>query len=336
VSHSRAALLACLIALFGARLHAAAPAGKDPAAVKEVLSGRRKVANAAWWGFDPGNATAALQAAIRSGAAEVIVPDMGRPWIVDPVFLESDQKLTLRQGVVVEARRGGFLEPNDSLLNVEDKRNVTIEGTGASLLMHKEDYRRPPYQKAEWRHCLVVKGSESVRIRGIRCAGSGGDGIYVGRTAAHPFSKDVSITDVVMEDNYRQGISVISVDGLFIERAILRGTEGTAPSAGIDFEPNHADERLVRIKMSGCDVEKNAGVGILVAAESLTAASAPVDILIEGGRVAGNRGGAVMVVSAAAAGGVTIRSGTLEGRRHLSRAGTLRVQIDTSTGSAAP
>jgi hypothetical protein len=56
---------------------AAAPANAvNPQAVQEVRAGKRTEANAAWWGFDEEDSTEALQAAIRSGAKRVIVPNM--------------------------------------------------------------------------------------------------------------------------------------------------------------------------------------------------------------------------------------------------------------------
>jgi len=59
----------------------------DPVAVREVQAGMRDVADATWWGFDPVNATAALQGAISSGARRVIVPNVGADWVVEPISL---------------------------------------------------------------------------------------------------------------------------------------------------------------------------------------------------------------------------------------------------------
>jgi len=78
----------------------------NPEAVAEVLAGRRTDANAAWWGFNEEDATEPLQAAIRSGAKRVIVPNVGKDWIVRPLQLASDQELVLESGVVITARRG--------------------------------------------------------------------------------------------------------------------------------------------------------------------------------------------------------------------------------------
>ena len=50
-------------------------------------AGELTEAQASWWGFDPDDATASLQAAINSGVPRLIVEDMGAPWVVGPIRL---------------------------------------------------------------------------------------------------------------------------------------------------------------------------------------------------------------------------------------------------------
>ena len=96
---------------------------KNPAAVAEVLAGKRTVANAAWWGFNEKDSTAALQAAIDSGVEKLFIPNMGEDWIVEPLFLNKDnQEIIFEAGVVVMARKGSFKGPNDSLFTAEDRQ----------------------------------------------------------------------------------------------------------------------------------------------------------------------------------------------------------------------
>jgi len=107
--------------------------GPDHQAVRAVLEGKRTVANAAWWGFDAQDATECLQAAIRSGAKKVIVPDMGTPWVVGPITLESEQKVILKRGVVILDKKGAFRRTNDCLFKALDKHDITLTGYGARL-----------------------------------------------------------------------------------------------------------------------------------------------------------------------------------------------------------
>ena len=75
----------------------AAQAGPNPKAVAEVASGKRSEAHASWWGFDPEDATAALQSAINSGARKVIVDDMGAPWVTDKLTLAGNQEIVFKK-----------------------------------------------------------------------------------------------------------------------------------------------------------------------------------------------------------------------------------------------
>ncbi len=81
---------------------------KNPEAVQEVLVGKRTEANAAWWGFNEEDVTTALQSAIESGAKKVIVPNMGKDWIVRSIHLVSNQEIEFEEGVVITAKRGDF------------------------------------------------------------------------------------------------------------------------------------------------------------------------------------------------------------------------------------
>jgi hypothetical protein len=260
-------------------------------AIEEVKQGKRKVAYASWWGFDPEDATEALQAAIDSGAPKVVVENMGRPWIVSrTINLRSNQEIVFEKGVIVEAKKGAFLGKGDCLFLAALQRNITIIGYGAVLRMRKLDYTQPPYEKAEWRHALSIRSCENVRVFGLTLASSGGDGIYLGvAKRGVPNSKIHIIKDVVCVDNYRQGISVISAENVLMENVVMKDTSGTPPMAGIDFEPNDPTEVLSNIVMRNCTVQNNSGDGFAFYLHNLNSASRPISIRLEGCRSIGNR-----------------------------------------------
>ncbi len=233
-------------------------------AIDDVAAGKVTVARAVWWGFDPVESTKALQAAIDSGAKKVIVDNVGKPWIVDQMRLASNQELFFEKGVVVLAKQGAFKGTGDSLFRADMLENVTLRGYGATLKMRRADYAGPEYKKGEWRHVLDFRSCTNVRIYGLKLTKSGGDGIYLGSAGQGTTNKNVHIKDVICDRNYRQGISVITAEDLLIENCILRNTAGTAPSAGIDFEPNYSSERLVNSVMRNCISQNNAGGGYVV------------------------------------------------------------------------
>lgn len=261
----------------GCSLLLASPAAADltipgnipsPEAVREVAEGRRSTANAAWWGFDAEDATQALQAAIDSGARRVVVPNMGSDWIVGPIRLAGHQELFLERGAVVSARRGAFRGGGDCLFQATAVDDVTIRGYGATVRMHKQDYmdytKREVYPKAEWRMTLSLRGVHKALVEGLTIRDSGGDGIYIDGGGGRDHSRDITIRDVVCDNHYRQGISVISVVGLTVEDSEFANTWGTPPSAGVDIEPDRPDQKAQEIVFRNCLFRDNYGAGIQV------------------------------------------------------------------------
>ncbi|MFQ6096944.1 MAG: right-handed parallel beta-helix repeat-containing protein [Armatimonadota bacterium] len=261
-------------------------------AIADVAAGRIKEAKASWWGFDPQDSTQSLQAAINSGVAKLIVDDVGKPWIVEPMRLASDQTIVFEDGVEVLAKKGSFKGKGDCLFVASEKQNVTLTGYGATLRMRRSDYDGPEYEKAEWRHCLSIRSCSNVKVYGLTLAESGGDGIYLGTAKQWVTNKGIHIKDVVCDKNYRQGISVITAEDLLIENCVLRDTGGTPPQAGIDFEPNSSHERLVNCIMRDCLIQNNNGNGIVMYLLALNAESEPVSLRFENCRSIGDNGSA--------------------------------------------
>ena len=253
----------------------------NPKAVDAVKAGTCKTANAAWWGFNKEDATDQLQAAINSGAPKVIVPYMGDPWVVRPIMLRSNLELVFEPGVMILAKRGEFKGGGDSLFSANALTDVTLRGYGAIFRMWKKDYQNAPYTKAEWRMGVGIRGCKRVHVEGMRIESSGGDGIYVDGGGDLKWSEDVVIRNVTCHDHHRQGISVISAVNLLIENCVLSGTSGTPPEAGIDFEPDTADQRFTNCVVRNCVMENNSGHEILVYLKPLTSKSEPVSIVFE-------------------------------------------------------
>ena len=281
---------------------------KNPQAVEEVKSGKRTTANAAWWGFDEDDSTEFLQAAIQSGAKTVIIPNVGQDWIVRPIRLAGNQELILENGVVISAKRGEYREGGDSVFTAHDVDNLRIKGNGATIRMQKEDYIVGlvlkdlgwnrwfgQYKKAEWRMCLALRGCNDVTVEGLSLCDSGGDGIYVDGGNRQRFSKNITLRNVTCDNNYRQGISVISVEGLTILDSRFNNTWGTPPSSGIDIEPDSPDHHLKDILVRNCEFKDNYGDGIEVFLGHLTKASDEISIRFENCKVTSHRGPGIRV-----------------------------------------
>ena len=252
----------------------------DENAVQRVLSGKESVANAAWWGFDPLDATEAVQKAINSGANKVIIPYVGRDWVVKPVHLASNQEIIIEPGVVVTAKRGAFRGKHDCVFLGNQVDHVTLQGYGAVLRMHKADYTKTPYIKAEWRHVLSFRGASNINVLGLTLENSGGDGIYVGaaRGDVSVPCRNVHIRDCICNNNHRQGMSVVSAEHLRVENCKFRNTRGTPPQTGIDIEPSFPNQVLVDIEIKNCIAEGNAGGGFQIYLGHLNSQSREVSV----------------------------------------------------------
>ena len=261
----------------------------DEQKLADVAAGKIAQAHAIWWGFDANDSTAQLQAALDCNAPVIIVDcpvidGKTYPWIVRPLDVKGNREIVFAQNAELLAKKGEFLGKADSLAKIVGQSNVTLRaekaGT-ATFRMRKTDYHKEPYLKAEWRHALNIKSSTNIVVDGLNLVDSGGDGIYLGKSMHGVTNKNVTIRNVVCDGNNRQGISVITAENLLIENTVLRNTQGTAPQAGIDFEPNQDDEKLANCVMRNCVCENNAGAGIDMYLPNLKRKSGDVGIVLD-------------------------------------------------------
>lgn len=275
----------------------------EPQLVRDVLAGKRHEARASWWGFDPADSTAYLQEAINSKVKRLILDRQASPWITRPLTGVSDQEIVFEAGTELAALKGAFRAKSDCLLSFRECENVVLRGDPteggkpAGIRMHKQDYQSAPYEKSEWRHGVAFFGCRNVLVQDLAIEQTGGDGIYLGTASNHTPNRQVTIRRVDCNANHRQGISVISAEDLLIEDCRLRHTAGTAPQAGIDFEPNHPADSLVRCVLRRCIAEHNAGTGFQLCPQFLNSRSSPISIHLDQCVSRGNRQHAIHLCS---------------------------------------
>ena len=276
------------------------PGRAGEAELAEVKAGVRKVANASWWGFNPEDATQALQDAVNSGVEKLIVDAAGSDWVVGPIVLRSGLELVFAQDVVVRGLPGAFKGKSDCLFTARNARNIVMRGEKGSVLkMNKADFQNSDlYEKSAWRHAVSLRGCENVTLSGLTLDGSGGDGIYVAGGGEASFSRDVLIEDLVAVNHHRLGIAVISAENLVIRNSKFNNVSGSAPNGGIDFEPNRAGERLVNCLVENSEFNGNAVAGAVAHLSGLTAESEPVSITFRNCAFSGNPIGVRAMASA--------------------------------------
>src|SRR5690554_498154 len=126
---------------------------------------------------------------------------------------------------------------------------------------------------------IEIRSAENIVLRDPYIYNCWGDGIYIGQVseAAGP-CKDIYIERGKVDNNRRQGMSVISVDGLFVDNTQFTNTNGTPPQAGVDFEPNDSFNVLRRVRFTGVTTKNNQSAGLLFWLHNLDVAGLHVDM----------------------------------------------------------
>ncbi|WP_053207876.1 right-handed parallel beta-helix repeat-containing protein [Jiangella muralis] len=255
--------MAAALPLFhGATKLSVAAAGAGPAA---------GVVRASDFGFDPEDSTAALTAALASDADVVVIDNVGQDWITGPLWINRDDlTVILEDGVTVRGKAAAFPDRRDGIWRIHGRRNVKLIGYGATCVMNKPEYT------GEWRAIVRMGTSENVTVEGLVLRGAPGDGIITGAG-----SVDVTIRNVVCDDNKRNAISVIYADGLLIEGSAFINTEGTLPEAGIDLEPDTAVQLIKDVVIRDCVFAGNRTYSFEINLMRYQATSTPASVLVE-------------------------------------------------------
>ena len=165
------------------------------------------------------------------------------------------------------------LEGNDyktyQIIDIKKKEDVTIKGGSIVGDVGKHTYIDGT--TSEWGMGVNIDESCNVSVVGVRITKCTGDGIYItgGNEQAicmyNHAPRNVLIKNVICDDNRRQGLSIIHVDGLEIIKSSFINTgktEYTGPGSGIDFEPNVDNGRNMSIRnvsINKCQLYGNKG-----------------------------------------------------------------------------
>lgn len=117
----------------------------------------------------------------------------------------------------------------------------------------------------EWGHGIIADaGSDRLKVKNVEITKCFGDGVCIQGTPSN-----IELHYLDSHDNRRQGLSVVSVDGLRIYGGRYRDTgitRSTAPSAGIDIEPDNGNEICRDIEAYAVSLTGNVGSGVQILA----------------------------------------------------------------------
>jgi hypothetical protein len=247
--------------------------------------------NASTFGWNATNATTAFVNAINSSYDTIVVDLQVSDWIIQPTNFYSlnNKTIIFQNGVNLIAKPGAFSNIYACLMTMYECNNVNIVGYGAKFIMQKSEYI--VYNNSEHRHCIQLISCNFINVYGLKLMDSGGDGIIVGSytgITTQRYSSNIFLKDLWCDNNYRQGISVISAQHLRVENCWFTNTVGTAPQAGVDIEPNNTFERLIDVVFDKCRFTGNVGGGIMIAPISIDSTTLPMDVTFNNCYVSNN------------------------------------------------
>ena len=217
--------------------------------------------------------TAALQKGINS-SNDVMMPDF--PVLVNHVGLQlkSDTKVLFRKNSKL------IVKPNDkefyAALNLENVKNVKVYF--ANLEGERFQHQST---KGEWGMGIYIVHSEDLYFYKPTIKKFWGDGLYIGKLEGKT-SKNIEIDGAFIDENRRNGISIIAGENVKISNSVIANTYGTIPEYGIDLEPNKPQDELTNINIENTVTYNNSKGGVLFALDNLQGLpSKPVTVKIK-------------------------------------------------------
>ncbi|WP_282943109.1 right-handed parallel beta-helix repeat-containing protein [Paenibacillus sp. RC67] len=239
--------------------------------------------------------TVALQNALNASVGKKLYIPLHKNnyYLSGQLIFPSHITIEFEHGTVIQAIDTLLrTTPYERLVRMKNVTDIIIYGNGATFRMNKA-----AYSSGEQAHIFDISGSSNITIEQINANDSGGDGFYIGNyEATLPYCKNVVLRDCVANNNRRQGLSVISVDGLLVEHCTFSNTSGTSPQAGVDIEPNNTNnlEMLKNVRFIHCLSENNKGRGFVSMVKKLKASNEKIDILFQNCISRGNTYGFVV------------------------------------------
>ena len=212
--------------------------------------------------------TIAIQTAINSGSY-IVVPEGDYLVSATPgITLTSKKTLEFYQGAQFRVKPEN--NPAYQCILVLSATDVTI--INPTLVGD----RTSNTGTGEWGHGLAIMGGTNVTIINPTVTDMFGDGVYLGRNYSPDGTTFVTVPEIAninttfigaitAHNNRRNNVSLISVDGFYADvMNLTKDITGTAPDAGIDFEPNAPAELMTNIYINSINTKGHRGSGTTI------------------------------------------------------------------------
>ena len=185
------------------------------------------------------------------------------PLLIDSIGLtvRSNSKLYFENGSELVLQKNS--KERYEVLRLHSVQNVELIGPKI-----KGDRENHEGSSGEWGFGISIRGSQNIDIKNGEIKNCWGDGIYLG-SYGPLVNKNIIIDNCFIDNNRRNGISIISGVNISIISSLITNTNGTPPMSGIDIEPNSNKELLTDINIINTITYNNFNEGILIALRAL-------------------------------------------------------------------
>ncbi|WP_413511892.1 hypothetical protein [Myroides odoratus] len=190
-------------------------------------------------------------------------------------------KISSDQTVIFQEKSKLIIEPNFetnySILYIANVKNVKI----VNPVIEGDRFTHLGI-KGEWGMGISILSSIDVQIINPNIKLCWGDGIYIGEDKHTKLPNErIKIKGGIIDNNNRNGISVITVKGLEISDILITNTNGKNPMSGIDIEPNNNRQFLQNIVLRNIRTMNNTNEGVKVYLKYYAGSKNEISISIE-------------------------------------------------------
>ena len=171
----------------------------------------------------------------------------GEYTINDTIYLKSSICFDLNGSTIKYEKNS---KTSYSLIRINNETNIAI--INGKLLGDRDVHDYDSIESThEWGMGIRVHAGKNINISNLDISNMTGDGIYISQfNSSNEIlnnSDNIKISNCVIHNNRRQGISIISGENIEIYNNAIYNIEGTNPQAGIDLEANYDYEKIDNI-----------------------------------------------------------------------------------------
>lgn len=190
---------------------------------------------------------------------------------------EIGKCLTIPSNRVIEFEEGAKL--NTLTTTHGDYRTILLQGVSNVIIKNpvlNGDKLTHTATEGEGGHGIAIYNSYNIKIYNQVSTNYWGCGLGIVQ------GNDILVDNIFVDNARQNGIAIVSGENITINNPTCINTSGTAPSAGIDIEPNLPTDVINNITINNLITKNNDGDGLLIMLNPFADVNKDINITING------------------------------------------------------